>query len=208
MIFDNWMAVITGVQTQTCRLVRPGEDYAREDNEDLCWPHYIVNATGKIVCLTQLKSYPVQPSYRHPVVIYNPDHPCYGIDVIQPGDNHYRYAREGTWGFRGQGYMEAYIRFTDIRREDVRYLSQEDVLAEGYNTKIDLLERWVSKHDMKMGFYCPEPAITGSLNAYKYYANRKEKWVTVDEERLLAAINERPAECYQAWVMSFELVQS
>jgi hypothetical protein len=207
MIFDNWRAVITGVQTQTCRLVRPGEDWEREDNEDLSWPHRVVNAKGKILYMTSLKSYPVQPSYRHPAIIYNPDHPCYGIDIIQPGDNHYTYAKAGTWGYRGQGYHEAYIRFTDVRQGDVRHLSHKDVLAEGFNSKIDLLERWVSKHDTKMGFYCPDPAITGSLNVYKYFANRKEKWVTVDGDTLLAVINARPAEAYQAWVMSFSLVK-
>jgi hypothetical protein len=75
----------------------------------------------------------------------------------------------------------ARIRITDIRREDVRNISDEDVRAEGFEWRSVFLETWCNMHD--------KAAITDS----------RMFW--------LENIHRRPAERYDAWVLTFEVVK-
>jgi hypothetical protein len=192
MIFKNWQAVITRSQTQMRCLRKPGEDFLRQANGDLYWPHSVVNTGGDTVYST-FKTYPVEPSPNHPAIIYNPDHPCYGIDIIEPGDNHYQYAKDGTWSYKGQGYYDACIRFTDIGREDIRHISVEDAQAEGYAHRWQFWAAWCEQHDAKalIDLAYTKSTPRGTL-------------VGINYERLL----ERPAARYQAWIFTFDLVES
>lgn len=76
----------------------------------------------------------------------------------------------------------ARIRITDIRCEDVRNISDEDVKAEGFADHEEFFEVWCTMHD---------PAILPF-----YTAMYRRGWLTP-----------QPAYKYQAWVITFELVQ-
>ena len=73
----------------------------------------------------------------------------------------------------------ARIQITDIRREDVRNISNDDVRAEGYRHVRDFLHVWASMHDSTL---------------------ERGTW---GEHKLM----ERPAKRYQAWVLTFETVR-
>lgn len=73
----------------------------------------------------------------------------------------------------------ARIRITDIRREDVRHISVEDVWAEGFLSKFEFIQTWVSMHD--------KPVL------------RYPDWK-------LTSLSARPADRYDAWALTFELV--
>lgn len=75
----------------------------------------------------------------------------------------------------------ARIRITDIRREDVRAISVEDVWQEGFLSKFEFMQTWVAMHD--------KPVL------------RYPDWK-------LSSLSGRPAERYDAWALTFELVQA
>jgi hypothetical protein len=72
----------------------------------------------------------------------------------------------------------ARIRILSIRREDVRDISADDAFREGYGGIVDFLRVWTSMHD--------KSAVEFPNLRYLY---------------------DRPAEHYQAWVLTFELVK-
>jgi hypothetical protein len=175
MIFQHtWEKVLSGEKTQTRRIVKPG-DFLNSGvvfNEKK-HTRYAVGST-----------YAVQPSRTHPAIIYNPEHPCYGIDVIQPGDDHYNLAKSGVWNYQGQGYRQARIRIMEIRLEDIRQISDEDIQAEGFaHDPEEFFETWCVMHD---------PAILPF-----YTAMYRRGW-----------LYPQPAYKYQAWVLTFCLVNN
>ncbi len=220
MIFQHtWQAVIEGRKTQTRRLIRPGEwfwhDFASIEGGRHCVLRDM-SEDPQILYAAQTKTYAVQPGRGKPTIIYNPDHPCYGIDIIEPGDNHYKYAKEGTWGYRGQGYLEARIRITGIRKEDVRNISAEDVIAEGFQHPSDFFITWAGMHDKQavaaLTFFkdCPPPdsfvyaGITYTSPGSRVVAQRDGKEVYFYSPKDYLA--QRPTERYQAWALTFEVV--
>jgi hypothetical protein len=79
------------------------------------------------------------------------------------------------------------ILITDICREDVRYISDADVRAEGYESAVDFWLTWCEMHDKR--------AIRGWMNR----ANTEQpvrEWLK----------EICPAAPYDAWVLSFEVV--
>lgn len=94
----------------------------------------------------------------------------------------------------------ARIRLLAIKRYDVRQISAEDVLAEGFQSRLEFLETWTAMHDHAAMFF-PEDGH------YSYWAGRTDKWVSVNAPRLYAMILARPIERYQAWQLRFELVK-
>lgn len=94
------------------------------------------------------------------------------------------------------------IQITNIRRQDVREISPEDVAAEGYAGKIDFLVTWASMHDKSFELSIVDPAA--AFFGGHYTVNRAYDIMGLDET--LAAISTRPEERYRAWVLEFELI--
>jgi hypothetical protein len=107
-----------------------------------------------------------------PGVTYG-DNPTY---AVQPG--------------RGQKQV-ARIRIRDIRREDVREISDEDVKAEGFETASDFFITWCKIHDKGQMLPIIPDYYTGSI-----------VWQGVRSD-----LQQRPAERYQAWALTIEVVR-
>lgn len=82
----------------------------------------------------------------------------------------------------------ARMRITDIRREDVREISWEDADAEGFVSATHFLLLWTKMHD-------PEH--------YKRYPTTGQQSLAIEQGILC----QRPAERYQAWALTFEVVK-
>lgn len=95
----------------------------------------------------------------------------------------------------GRGKTQvARIRITDIRREDVRNISDSDALAEGFKSYREFLALWVRMHDKN--WWMPKMNNDANL-AYSYHKHMMG----------FLYLTERPAEHYQAWALTFELVK-
>ena len=94
----------------------------------------------------------------------------------------------------------ARIRITDIRREDVREISVEDVIAEGVERRSEFLETWTQMHDKPAKSYL-DCDLRGT--AYRQTSNDIPLYVYSEWDNYLVR---RPAERYAAWVIEFELV--
>lgn len=190
----TWEKVLSGEKTQTRRLVKDDEFMARryttyiDTSLPVAYLETVLNANNRTVYQVS-KTYAVTPARTHPALIYCPDHPCYGIDIIQPGDSHYQLAKEGKWDYRGQGYIQARIRITDIRRQDVRDISQEDARAEGFDNRQAFMFVWLAMHD--------KPA----LEPYRTH-NLPDGFKSA-----VLYVRSRPAKFYEAWVLTFEMVK-
>lgn len=90
-------------------------------------------------------------------------------------------------GFEVGGYRPLQIMLTDIRSEDVRDISYEDSIAEGFNTCIEFLQTWA-------GFY--------DAGAVSILAN--DGWSDAQKHVL---ISDRPDHLYQAWAYTFEIAE-
>lgn len=118
---------------------------------------------------------------------------CVGKDyAVQPGLGKHSVAR---------------IRITDIRLEDVRNIRHEDAEAEGYENVMDFLAAWVFMHDGSRGFGLKERWSDHGHGWYRIWTGRKTKWQTLTKTETINVLRERPAERYQAWALTFELVQ-
>lgn len=136
--------------------------------------------------------------------VYNAgrDRPLYQIGktyAVQPGRGKpgvvwYRgdnplWDKETRWDVPCDGQNEWWtplrIRILAIRREDVRNISEDDARAEGYDNTISFLIAWCTMHDKQ--------AFPKSITPDRYW-----------RETLLA---ERPADRYDAWALTFEMVK-
>lgn len=89
------------------------------------------------------------------------------------------------------------ILITNIRhQEDVRYISEEDVKAEGLADKKEFLLIWASMHDKAF--------FKNYSSFYIGTAGLAEECVV---ERRYQGIFQRPSEFYRAWVLEFKLVK-
>lgn len=87
---------------------------------------------------------------------------------------------------RGRGMKaEGRIRITGIRREDVRDISEADVKAEGFASYEHFVQTWCHMHDAAA---CREADKLKGIH-------------------ICGAARTRPAERYQAWAITFELVK-
>lgn len=82
----------------------------------------------------------------------------------------------------------ARFRLLDIKLEDVRNISLKDARAEGYKNEIEFWRVWCGFHD---------PKGIGEL----------ENLATTSMVGLITGWEStRPANCYQAWVLTFEVI--
>lgn len=95
----------------------------------------------------------------------------------------------------------ARIRLLSIRREDVRYISDEDVVAEGFSRRCDFLMVWVKMHDkgLKLNYH-------PHLDFFTYVADGRE-YSGVNAEYMQQFLLTRPAHRYDAWALTFEVVK-
>lgn len=83
-----------------------------------------------------------------------------------------------------RGYMPARIQIIDIRREDVRDISREDIAAEGFDSAYSFFKLWTQMHD---------PA------GWQAYDNAGFD--------IRACLKMRPDDRYDVYALTFELVR-
>lgn len=82
----------------------------------------------------------------------------------------------------------ARIEITEIRREDVREISDEDVVAEGFTAFSGFIKTWIKMHDPKAHLAHQIEPMT---------SQRTFQWMSEG----------RPPKLYQAWALTFRLVE-
>lgn len=185
MIFqhnEGVQKILAGQKTQTRRIVKPNHhplNYWRTEIGDDLRIGMAGDGTNIGV---------VQSSGRDMWQVYN-------TYAVQPG--------------RGKPAV-ARIRITDIRCEDVREISDPDIRAEGFldeniaEAHLNFLAVWAGMHDKPLGFYRDEKRWQWD-GTWGYKGEGKDQ--LADTVTAFEAFRERPAENYQAWALTFELVQ-
>jgi hypothetical protein len=157
VIFQHTYAmVMDGSKTQTRRLVKPGDDYLSNQRTHVLAPSHAV------IFMASLQPVEVISS------VYNGKRKVYEVGktyAVQMG--------------RGKPGSSKRIEITSIRQEDIRNISDEDVMAEGFESKLDFLDTWVRMHDSPMA-----PLYDTTLRQ----------------------IPNRPPERYLSWALTFKLV--
>lgn len=159
----TWQAILEGRKTQTRRRVKPGDMWSTPLSVVV-----IGRDHGRVIDTIPSGSWPSGSVYA----VYNGSRTVYAVGktyAVQPGRSKPAIAR---------------IRITDIRREDVRQISEEDALAEGFEDQKRFWETWIEMHDKTF------------LETYLYAAD-------CDYLREYGFF-ERPSARYDAWALSFE----
>lgn len=222
MIFAHtWEKVLSGEKTQTRRIVKPGEviigigDAKWIENRNKAWKNtdnvfYTLYSTGH--------TYAVQPGRGKPAIWWRENafgieyaHKNYDIDNdfeydeqerhTGPGKSDYEHLEGNPLELKEYGYQQARIRLTHIRREDVRDISHDDVIAEGYENAMYFFSTWLSMHDPSIQL----KACRGQ--SWNLIVNRKLEYWDATLEHVRDLMKARPAERYQAWALTFQLVQ-
>lgn len=92
------------------------------------------------------------------------------------------------------GWQPLRIRVLSIRREDVREISEEDVLAEGFGTRAAFLLAWIAMHDKQ--------AVRKDQFVMSKYVSAE-----LLDGVLMGRLWDRPFSRYDAWVLTFELAK-
>ena len=115
MIFKQWQQVLDGTKTQTRRLVKPGEECRDRITVSKYW-------------ISRFKFMPSEGADLLSWTYMNPKWQAGRIYAVQPG--------------RGQKAVGR-IRITEIRRERLQDISEEDAQREGWDmSNLDLLSRY------------------------------------------------------------------
>lgn len=109
------------------------------------------------------------------------------------------YAIQPGRGKKGVGFL----RIKNIRNEDVRYISREDAIAEGFKNRIEFLQVWIS-------FYDPHVAIIKVRDGgwdvqWRDSAVLTHEWHDRSEEDVINGLLTRPNNLYRAHIIDFEL---
>jgi hypothetical protein len=164
MIFQHTIdAVLNGTKTQTSRIVKDG-DYSS-----------ITTDLNGLMCSHSIKVFPsalekvtnINNVYRGNRLLYHLDNTY----AVQPG--------------RGKKAV-ARIRILQIRLMDVRYISAQGAVDEGFIDIYAFLKVWCKMHD-PVGYKVVKPITS--------------LYTVLPRIPLL----DRPAERYRAWVISFKL---
>lgn len=211
MIFQHtWQWVLNGTKTQTRRLVKPGESentayaYPPQELGEESFPKGVFHFDPETLVRRPVyvigQSYAVQPGRGKPAVWwrkYNGE-----IDYRLDADkklvmNPRRYGR--IHALSDMGYQPLRIRIVSIRNEDVRYISNLDVWAEGYTyvtrfgLPLSFWDTWVGMHDKSY------------LETFRK-ATANYSHMTI-YHLVKAGFFARPVERYNAWVLTFEVVK-
>lgn len=180
----NLQKVADGTKAQTRRIAKAGQVLITPDNA----PRYVTNAKGtrlKVVGRDYAALYgrgkggawwvPSEAA----VVPYEELLPFiwrWKLEGCKIPFHHYTF----------DNWQPLRIRLLDIRCEDVRGISHDDAIAEGYGGITEFLQVWASMHDKKMPFALLHKIVHGGD---------------------LSWFDERPAKFYQALAYTFEVVK-
>lgn len=182
MLFKPELAlkILTGEKTQTRRPIKAGEKLVERDGLKT-----VLTAGGRIKIQVG-RDYAVQFGYGKPTRFWNPETSemmswdAYEANRVEHGDVHM------FWVFRQNGFIPMRIRMTEIRCEDVRNISYDDTLDEGFEYYEKFLSVWCAFYDQKS-----LPIVTDS-----YYST----------SQIHVLMSARPEHKYQAWAYTFELM--
>lgn len=91
----------------------------------------------------------------------------------------------------------ARIRILRIRREDVRQISDADVKAEGFTSAARFFDTWIGMHDPKL-----------NQQIGHWFVSRRAAVSAEDAANIYRLqMQDRPAERYEAWALTFEVVK-
>lgn len=89
------------------------------------------------------------------------------------------------------------IRILSIRREDVRQISDADVKAEGFTSAARFFDTWIGMHDSKL-----------NQQIGHWFVSRRAAVSAEDAANIYRLqMQDRPAERYEAWALTFEVVK-
>lgn len=166
MIFQHADKVLSGEKTQTRRIVKPGD----------------------IGLIRQVEGYEIKDGGDHiyqslPVDVAN----TATITAVNRNGRRLWYVGQSVAVQPGRGQKSVgRIEITGIRREDVRSISYEDAIAEGFKSRDEFIALWIAMHDKQLNINWP---------------------ILTDATFKRSLLQGRPAERYQAWVLEFKLVE-
>lgn len=178
--------IVRDKKTQTRRPVKKGEIVAGDGS--------VVMVAVKDKLRDKIavgRDYAVQSGRGKPCVLWIPS----TGELRYPGDIGYaemvaarkHIGLDTVFAPPGEGFEFLRIRVLSIRREDVRKISHNDAVAEGFSGgRMGFWKTWC-------GFY--DPRILDLLNAEAYDSDAR------------ALLNKRPDDRYQAWAYTFEVVR-
>ena len=170
MIFQHTLdKVLSGEKTQTRRIVKPGETF--EPADPIC------GYPAGVYCWKRNFAQTARPVYIAGKTY-----------AVQPGRNEFAH-----WYYNGGEWVELRICVTDIRREDVREISDEDVQAEGYESHAAFWLTWCKRYDSFL--FKPGQLVMSKVLSAEHM-----------EREMMALMKARPAAQYDAWVLTFEVV--
>lgn len=184
--------IVRGEKIQTRRPVKEGEEFWRNHlGEPSCITH---NGRTKIAVG---KDYAVQYGRGKPTAYYQKYRgESRMVREVLPYEKYKRaFDKHGVtagWHLQQSGYYPLRILITDIRREDVRNISLDDAIAEGFESRLDFWKVWC-------GFYDPSAwETTASIASQKLMSRPYQSPYMV--------LKKRPDELYQAWAYTFEVL--
>jgi hypothetical protein len=173
--------IVCGEKTQTRRPVKDGEVLRQQEHFLDGWKPVGVLQHGRAKVMVG-RDYAVVPGRGQAGIFWHPEKKvtitkdAYAMVLFRVGS-------------LADGFMPLRIRVLDIRREDVRKISLNDAIDEGFDTRNEFWEVWC-------GFY-DKPAL-------EIIAAHKPHNVIVQA----GLLQERPDELYQAWAYTFEIVRA
>lgn len=105
------------------------------------------------------------------------------------------------------------IRITDIRREDVRQISEEDARAEGFNNRFEFFGVWMSLTTRKWYRYTDSELVDmdgerDESNRWGYWSGRRNSgWLKRSDTEAYQILHEMGLEMFDAWALTFEVVK-
>lgn len=185
--------IVKGRKTQTRRPVKDGEWL-----DSLDWGVRLHSRTTKLptskgrMKVRIGKDYSVCGGRGWPCTLWKPE----SGEIYYPSGE-----RDSQHFVMCNGYVPLRILITDIRREDVRGISSEDAEAEGFRSEAEFLLTWCGFYDKRIrGLVQTDGVVLWVDGAGVPCASD-----VVDFGGWL--ITTRPAELYQAWAYTFEVLR-